>query len=248
MATNNNQPKQKKGGRPKGSKSELGIPIKSIKEAVELTRMAYESGKGSVMSFSEMAGYMGLKKGPDTPTIGALKMYGLVEQSDGGWRVSELGLKAIRGDKESIRTAFEKVELFRELSSQFAEKNVSPGFIIDYLKKKYRKGDNEKRIITQRFLEGIEYIKGLSVVDAAIQSDTLETLEVSDVIQLKYALSPPTDTDIEHLADGVYNKYKTHKSSSIRILADNIHKNKSNKEALRPLVDTLLGIMENSAN
>lgn len=236
---------KKKTGRPVGKKSELGIPIKGIKEAVELTKMAHEQGKDNIMSFSEMAGYMNLKKGSDTPTIGALKWYGLVEQSDGGWRISDSGQKAIIGDKESIRTAFEKVNLFRELSSQFAEKNVSIGLIIDYIKKKYRRGDNEKRIIAQRFVEGLDYIKNLTDKSQIIEVNKFfkTSEEVITLIKLKYALTPPSDKDIKELAEDVWDKLKDNQNNGIKILAENIHKNKDNKEGLKPLVDSLIGIL-----
>ena len=118
--------KKKKGGRPQGSKSDIGIPMKGIKEAVALVKMAYEKGQDSIMSFSEISNYMNLQKGSNTTTIGALSFYGFVEQADGGWRISELGKRAVRGEKEAIRTAFEREALFRESSSQFGGKNVSP--------------------------------------------------------------------------------------------------------------------------
>jgi hypothetical protein len=237
---------KKKGGRPKGSKTEIGIPIKSLKESIVLTRMAYEKGKESIMSFSEISGHMGLQKGSDTPAMGALSFYGFVEQSEGGWRISTLGKKAINGEKESVRTAFEKVNLFRELSSQFGGKNVSTGLIMDYLKKRYRKGENVNKLIAERFLDGMEYISNLSSGNQ--QTKHTETIEKSsnniiNLIELKYALKPAEGVDIETLASKVHENFKNNSNHSVKVLSENINKSKKNKEALKVLVDSLLAIM-----
>jgi hypothetical protein len=236
------QAKKKKTGRPKGSKSNIGIPMKGIKEAISLTKMAYEKGKDSIMSFSEISGHMGLQKGSNTTTMGALSAYGFVEQSEGGWKVSELGKRAINGEKEAIRASFEKVDLFRELSSQFGGKNVSPGLVIDYLKKKYKKGENVK-IIEQRFSEGMDFIKGLEPEKPQFKSVKTDAPEIIDLIKLKYALHPPEEKDIKELANKVHLSFKDNQDPSIKILAENINKNKENKGALLALVDSILGIL-----
>jgi len=244
MAINNMVKEEKKGGRPKGSKSSIGIPPKGIKNAITLTKLAYEKGKGSTMSFSEISEFMNLQKGSNTTTVGALNSYGLLEQFEGGWKISELGKKAIAQEKEAVRTAFEKIDLFRELSSQFGGKDVSPGMIIDYLKKKYRKGENVK-IIAQRFFEGMDFIKQLSPEKLQIiQKIEKPSPSIIDLIKLKYALSPAEKVDIESLASKVYESFKGNSNNSIKVLSENINKNKKNTEALKALVDSLLAIIQ----
>ena len=239
---------KKKGGRPKGSKTDIGIPMKGLRAAVALIKMAYEKGKNSTMSFSEMSDHMGLQKGSNTTTIGALSFYGFVEQAEGGWRISALGKRAINREKEATRTAFEKVNLFRELSSQFGGKDVSTGLITDYLKKKYRKGENVNRLIAERFLEGMDYIANLGLGKS--QNGTpLEIIEkpsnkIIDLIELKYALKPAEQKDTEALAMKIYESFKDNPNKGVKILAENIKKNKKNNAALRALVESILALLE----
>lgn len=233
-----------RGGRPKGSKTKSGVPIRGIKEAIVLTKMAYEKGKNNLMSFSEISDYMGLQKGSNAPVIGALSSYGFLEQGGGGWKVSELGKRAINGEKEAIRSAFEKIDLFRELSSEFGGKNASLGLIEDYLKKKYRKGENVK-IITQRFSEGMDYIK-LSGPEKPQEVQTMEkpSSKIIDLIELKYALKPAEQKDTETLAMKIYESFKDNPNKGVKVLAENIKKNKKNNAALRALVESVLALLE----
>ena len=238
---------KKKGGRPKGSKSEIGIPMKGIRGSIALIKMAYEKGKETTMSFSEISEHMGLQKGSNTPAIGALNFYGFIEQSEGGWRISTLGKRAINREKEAVRTAFEKVNLFRELSSQFGGKDVSTGLITDYLKKKYRKGENVNRLIAERFLEGMDYIANLGQGKQQMAPPEITekpSHNIINLIKLKYALSPTEGTDIESLASKISENFKNNPNNGVKILAENINKNKKNKEALKALVDSLLAILE----
>ena len=151
--------KASKGGRPKGSKS-LGIPQRGLKDALELTKMIYDNVNDKIMSFQEMTDYMKLQKGSANPVVGALFEYGLIERSSNGWKVSDLGKNALFGDATSAKAAFEKNTIFRDLSIQFGDKDITEGILIDYLKKKYKKGENVF-LIARRFSEGVAYIRSL---------------------------------------------------------------------------------------
>ncbi len=207
--------------------------------------MAYEKGKDNLMSFSEISTHMGLQKGSDTPIVGALKSYGFLEQLGGGWKISNLGKRAINGEKEAVRSAFEKVDLFRELSSEFGGKSASPGLIEDYLRKKYRKGENVK-IIARRFSEGMDYIEllGLGKPPEAPITDKPSSYNTLSLIELKYALKPAEAKDTEALAGKIYENFRDNPNKGIKVLAENIKKNKKNNDVLRALVESLLAVLE----
>src|SRR3989344_6708596 len=139
--------------RKKGSKSKSGVPIRGLQEAVELTKMAYDKHGDKSMSFSEIAESMKLSKGISTPVMGALGEYGLVERSDLGWRVSAEGKEAIFGDVDAIRKCFTKIPLFSDLYHRYGNKEVTSGILENYLRTKYKKGENVALII-KRFSEG----------------------------------------------------------------------------------------------
>ncbi len=226
-------------GRPKGSKS-IGIPLKGVKEAVELVRMVYEKAGDKTMSFSEMAEYMKLQKGSSTPAVGAVYEYGLIERSGIGWKVSELGKDAIGGNRESVKEAFEKNTIFRDLSIQFGDKEITEGILIEYLRRKYKKGGNVF-LIAKRFMEGLQYIKSLESSRTPAESiEPRDEAKWFKVIQLKYSLNPTKE--ISKLADDVAEEFENVNDVALKTLAKSIKENKNNKEVLTVLIDNLIQI------
>lgn len=236
--------KSSKKGRPKGTKS-LGIPTKGIKEAIDLTKIIYDKFGDNTMSFSEMIESMKLKKGISTPTVGALYSYGLIEKVGNiGWKVSELGKMGVLGDANSVKEAFEKNVIFRNLSMQFGDKQITSGIIVDYLKKQYKKGENVV-LITNRFIEAMNFINSLKKnapkqkeIEAVSSKDTAKWFKV---IQLKYALKPPKE-EISKLADIVAQEFENIDNTALKTLGRSIKENKNNKEILIVLVNNLIQI------
>jgi len=66
----------------------------------------------------------------------------------------------VLGDANSVKEAFEKNVIFRNLSMQFGDKQITSGIIVDYLKKQYKKGENVV-LITNRFIEAMNFINSL---------------------------------------------------------------------------------------
>ncbi len=247
----NLESKKEKKGRPKGSKSRLGIPPKGIIEALALVKGAYEQSKGNTMSVQDITEFMNLKKGSNYPILGMLATdYGLIEkEGEIGYKISDLGKRAIKGEKFAVKESFEKNPIFRDLSSQFWDKNVTPGLIVDYLKKKYKKGENVSTI-TQRFLEGVNYIKSLGTKQESYESEsevqigsTDDLIKIINIIKLKYALNPPQKEELKSIVEGVCNELKNDRNEAIKALAHNMEKNKNNNEVLKALSESLLSVI-----
>ena len=218
--------KKEKMGRPKGSKSKLGIPPKGIIEAVALVKSAYEKAGNNIMSVQDITDFMNLKKGSNYPMLGMLASdYGLIEkEGDIGYRISDLGERAIKGEKFAIKESFEKNSLFRDLSTQFWDKNVTPGLIIDYLKKKYKKGDNVN-LIAQRFLEGSNYIKSIGGSQYSSELNSPKNSEPSPIdediillLKLKYLFIPPSENIKESTLKSILEKFRNSNDVGIKSL------------------------------
>lgn len=255
---NNVNTKKRKSGRPKGSKRRLNIPTKNVGGAVGLIKLAYKGSKGKSVSTKDLQNFMDLKTGALSPIIGVLMNdYGFLEKDDlGGYLISTLGLNAIKGDKTAIREAFERNNLMRELSRKFFDKEVTQGLIEDFLKKKYKMGADVVKV-TQRFLEGCNYIKGLSTSisdDKSMISSNIEysiqkseqQVNIQDVIKLiklKYAINPPKENEISNLAESLNKAFTNIKDEAIRTLIKKIRENKEKKEILNVLVDSVISII-----
>jgi hypothetical protein len=230
--------------RKKGAKSKLGIPIKNLREAIELTKMVYDSAGDKSMSFQELAEFMKLPKGISTPVVGAIKDYQLIEKSDLGWRVSQLGKNAIFGDIEAVKQIFTKNPILADLYNKFGDQDVTPGIIESHLRSKYKKGKNVVLII-KRFLDGLDYIKSLEsgkVYKPVEEIEPRDTAKWFKVIQLKYALNPSPKEEISKLADMVAKEFENVDDVALNTLSNSIKENKNNKEVLTILVDNLIKI------
>lgn len=232
--------------RKKGSKSKLGIPTRGLQEAVDLTKMAYNKAGDKSMSFSEIAEFMKLQKGVSTPTIGALKEYGLVEKSDLGWRISATGKNAIFGDAEAIKNLFMKNPVFADLYRRFGSKNVTHGIIEQHLRAKYRKGENVG-LIVKRFVEGVSYIKGhksghiSNGSEMQIENNTNHS-HIIALIKLKYALNPPSKKEIHTIIDTLEEELKD-EDKAITTLIKSIKENREKHDVAKILFDNLISII-----
>jgi hypothetical protein len=105
-------------------------PAIGLGKAVEFTRNLWNKEKRTPVP-DELAvraafGYKGLS-GPARANLSALKKYGLVEELNEGWRVSELGMQILHSpsDSEDYRRAIveaaRKPELFQELAATYLE-------------------------------------------------------------------------------------------------------------------------------
>ncbi len=227
-------------GRPKGSTS-IGVPSKSIIEARDLVVQVYRSIEDASASRSDIANILNLKDGNISPTLGVLNEYGLLERTSTGLRVSDLGKRVVNNDIDAIKEALEKNGIFKDLSNHFSEENITPGVIIEYLKKYYKKGSNVV-IIAGRFLEAINYIKQSKLSGMPVEKkDSKETsIDWLKVMQLKYALSPPKQDELHKLTEAVVKELKSSGDGVMISLAEQMKINIDNKDVLNALVSSIV--------
>ncbi len=195
-----NTSETEKRGRPKGSKSRADIPIKTLEESVDLTKKVYESYKDASISPTEIADTLGLPKASIFPVLGALDKYRLMENDEHGWHVTDLGKKAIRGERQALGGALEGVPILKRLSTQFLGKGVSRGIIEDFIRKNYRQGENVELIAT-KFLDAKNYIEGFTGTGVATQPsvESVNTIFDTDVYEMAILfgqLFPPETKEV----------------------------------------------------
>ena len=239
----------------KASKSkktrEKGIPVPqiSINEAIGYIRKVYDAVGESAMPFSEAMKLMGVSTDYGKVFVKGFKDYGLMEQTKNGfWKITDLGIKCLNGDYDSIKQAFVKVPVFDQLMSTFGEGKYTPEAVKESLKRQYHKSDNYVRIAVERFLAGKKYLDGIEKGEKApteleVSMDAVDSLKALKIIQLSYALNPPTEKDIESLVDEVYDQLKSDQNPAIRTLAESMKENKKNKQNLVLLFENIKKIL-----
>lgn len=98
-------------------------PVFSLGAAIEKTKAVYAKDKRAATSADVIASHLGYSaaKGPGGRAVSALKQYGLMEESAGKHRISDLGYTLIHFDRDSaewraaIVEAAKRPTLFREL-------------------------------------------------------------------------------------------------------------------------------------
>lgn len=236
-------------GRPKGTKSS-GVPPISIKEAVSLVTKAFEKIGYNETSFKEMAQASGQPFGNAVKLFGHIeKNFGLLERTPQGlWKISDLGRRAAKGEKQAIKEAFEKNPIYRALSTNFWTRNVTVGAVETYLKANYKQGSSTP-YITNKFIEAKNYLKKLE--GAPIEAEKNEPNTEGTVtgtpeylpllIQLKYALNPPKKEEITQIVNNLVLKLKTD-DATLNALVKQMQENKEDEQILKVLTNTIWDI------
>ncbi|MFH1223242.1 MAG: hypothetical protein V1647_02740 [Pseudomonadota bacterium] len=215
---------------------------------MKTTKTLYDNFGSSIVSFSDIMKSLSLEKASATPLVGMLSTdYGFLQRAENGWKLTELGEKAAMGGADAIKEAFERNSILKDLSNRFGDKNVSPGLIIDHLRKNYKKGANVN-FIADRFMQSMAFIKALkgeTIVTTPRPpvygtETTLEQSKWLKIIQLKYALKPPKVEDKKILANSIAEDFKNDNDAGIRSIANMIKKYKDNDEILVGFIDDLL--------
>lgn len=252
MAKTNNNDKVKKGGRPKGAKSKLNIPARSIEEAVDWATKIYQNAKENEFHPDDLPNYLGIGRGFSSPALSILDKFGLIEKAPLGWRVSQLGKSAINKDKEAIKESLERIDLYRDLFRAFGERKVNKSIIVAHLKSKHKYGENTE-VIADKFVEAKDYLDSLeegliekSLDKPRIQnhSSGLEDENLVILLKLKYAFKPINDGSKEIILEEAYNKFKNDNDTTVASLIGEIKKNKTNKEIRQALINALISSFE----
>ena len=140
----------------------MGIPQRTIEECVGYVSSAYEKIGDKTMTFDEMRVSMNVTRGAGKAASGALAQYGLAEKKHRGWSLTDLGKRAAQKENLAIKAAFEKIPIYKDLSSHFWDTPATPGIIEQHIRSKYKKGEYAKEIVN-KFLDAKRYIKNLEV-------------------------------------------------------------------------------------
>lgn len=244
-----NNIKEKKGGRPKGAKSNFNLPARGISDAVEWTRKIHEKAKEKEFSPEDLTSYLDIGKGFASPAISVLDKFGFIEKASYGWKISELGKSAIRGDKDSLKQALERIELFRELIKSFGDREVTKSIIVNYLKSKYKKENNEA--VAERFAESIDFLNSFGQLDVkseekgfAVKEACFSDEDLQIILKMKYAFQPIKEELKETILEEAYNKFKDYGDSTIESLIEEIKKNKKNEAVRNALINAFVSSFE----
>jgi len=235
---------KKKAGRPKGAKSKLNLPIRDIADAVEWIRKVDNEAKGNEFHPEDLVEYIGINKGFVSPALSVLQKFGFIERGSFGWKVSELGMRVISNEREAIKEALERVDLYRDLLKNFGDKNVTKTIILNYLKTKYKKGENTE-VIAGKYTEAVSYLNSLTTEISSTKKDKQFTKSTDNLdkkiitlLKLKYMFFPEKDSKIE-VIDELINVFEDETDPTIKSVISKIKQQKGEEETLKVLINIL---------
>jgi hypothetical protein len=239
---NNKIENKKKAGRPKGAKSKLNLPIRNIADAIDWAKKVDSNAGMNEFHPEDLVEYIGINKGFVSPALSVLQKFGFIEKGSFGWKISDLGMRVISGEREAVKEALERVDLYRDLLRSFGDKNVTKTIILNYLKTKYKKGENTE-IIAEKYAEAVNYLNSLgketSKPIAKVEGSKVIDNKIMTLLKLKYTFYPDKNSKKEILNE-LIEEFKDDADITIQSLISQIKENENNEEILKVLIDTLM--------
>ena len=104
-----------------------GYPVFGLKEAIQKAEAVYQEEKRTATTPDVIASHIGYSQaaGPGGRAVSALRQYGLIEETSGRYRISELGYTLIHFDhnsdewKRAVSEAAKRPTLFKELIEKY---------------------------------------------------------------------------------------------------------------------------------
>lgn len=163
-------------------------PGMSLKTALEQAQTIYNQEKRSFASPSVIQTHMGYtpKTGPAGRAISALKQYGLLEEKDGQYRVSERAYAILQLSEDSAdrKTALKEAMLgpsiFREIIEHYDGNLPSDVNLRDYLIKAKSFNPASVGNFIELFRETVALAKGDGLADTEGSEERIETLPPMD--------------------------------------------------------------------
>lgn len=233
---------KRKAGRPRGSTSTSGVLQTTLIDAVEYVKEAYNAYGQKTASYDEMRNSMGLKHGAAIKAFGDLIKYRFIEKvGDINWRVTDVGKMVTMGDRGILLEAFNKNPIFVELYNKFGDMENTPDSIKAYIRRKYKKGGNVS-VIVEKYLQAVEFVNSFKTNIAMPIKEPIisEPKRMLNVIQLKYALNPPSSKEIGVLVDGVCDDFKNEDAPGVRTIVKQLQHKKEDRETVRMLFEMLI--------
>jgi hypothetical protein len=228
------------------SKNKPTTPQIDMITAINHVKDAYKNVGINLKSFEGMADAMAMSTAHARKAFGEMKGYGLIEQEGDGWRVSELGEQAIKGEKEAIIDVLRTNKIMDSVYSELKDKPCDKDYIEDFIRKKRFAYKINTSLVADRFLEAIRYInelkaKSLPEVTEAKQEEFKPIF--FKIIQLKYALEPkPTEHEQKELVEEVCKELKDTDDIAIKLLVEHLSK-AENGISRKAIADSLFDIM-----
>ena len=141
--------------------SEIGFPYADLESAIELAQTIH-SKAGSSCEIGELAAWMGQSAtgGTFRTRLGAARMFGLIEYSQGRTTLTQLGRDVIdgSGNERSARVAaFLNVELFRVMYDQYKGNALPPPPAVERQVEQLGVSPKQKERARQTFMKSAQY-------------------------------------------------------------------------------------------
>jgi hypothetical protein len=141
--------------------SEIGFPYADLESAIELAQTIH-SKAGSSCEVDELAAWLGQSStgGTFRTRLGAARMFGLTENSQGRTTLTQLGRDALdsSGSERSARvTAFLNVELFSAMYDQYKGNALPPPPAIERQMEQLGVSPKQKERARQTFMKSATY-------------------------------------------------------------------------------------------
>jgi hypothetical protein len=141
--------------------SEIAFPYADLESAIELAQTIH-SKAGSSCEVDELAAWMGQSPtgGTFRTRLGAARMFGLTENSQGRTTLTQLGRDVLDGsgsERAARVTAFLNVELFRVLYDQFKANVLPPPPAIERQIEQLGVSPKQKERARQTFMKSAQY-------------------------------------------------------------------------------------------
>lgn len=232
----------------KGSrKGRTGLPQVNMLDAIDYVKKAYESTGTNLKSFVGMAKAMGISEMFAKRAFGELKDYGMIEQESNGWKISDLGRRATKGEKNAVIEILERNSILKTLYGDLKDKSYDRDFVVDYIKKKRFAYNINHSLVADRFLSAMKYISdlqegGTQTEISGRRSPIPNTLFLS-MIRLKYALSPPDKKEKIKLVQELYNEAEKSDDVVIKSLTKQMLGKKDQEQVLFSLLESLMDVI-----
>jgi Glu-tRNA(Gln) amidotransferase subunit E-like FAD-binding protein len=237
-----------RGGRPK---KEGRVPQVTLSEAIANTKKAYEKDGMAHNTLSGMAEAMQVNEAFARRAFGEMTdQYGLItREDDGAWHVTDLGRRAVTGDKSAVIEVFCKNEIMRELYNRFKEREIKRDLLVQYIRSNRLAYKITPESIADKFLDGLNLIAGIvedtRSMKQQVNVDSKQTIQnFLKLVQLQYALNPPNKSAVSKLASDIAKSLDKDKESALRTLGSSIHNHKDEEKILQVVVANALEIMK----
>jgi len=231
-----------------GRKARTGLPQINMLDAITYVKKAYQNTGSNLKSFAGMAQAMGIAEAFFKRASGELREYGLITQEGTGWKITDLGRRAANGERSAVIEVLETNSIMKDLYSELKDKNYDRDYIEDFIRKKRFAYNINVSLVADRFLLAMGHIKNLVEGEPYVvgeERNVEQTPLFIKIIKLKYALFPPSKSEIKGLVEDLSLEAESNKDIAIKSLIGKMVDKKDNEAELKTLMELLIEIVSN---